>query len=256
MKKGYTHIGLIIDASTSMKNQRDNTIQGLNLFLDEQTQTGQAGDTVSVYQFSTGRVRKTVVAELLSGVAKFSRANYSCDGGTALFDAIEELITDTDALINNLADADKPERVVLCVLTDGEENSSVRVKRSVLAKLINEKQTADWQFVFLGANQDAILSAAEISVAQTSSMDFNIQDKNAYGSTMRSLSSAVSRYKMGNDAVVSFTAAERTASMGGDIGGGWANGSISGVVSTPAIVSVANTIVVSNIVAPLDVTGT
>jgi len=96
------------------------------------------------------------------------------------------------------------------ILTDGEENRSKEFKREQIAKMVKEKQeNCNWNFVFLGANQDAVLTASGFNIPYYSSLTYN-SNAAALRNTMASASRYASDYRSGRR--VGFRPAERKSS--------------------------------------------
>ncbi|WP_138007112.1 vWA domain-containing protein [Halalkalirubrum salinum] len=155
------HITFVLDSSGSMHSIADDTIGGFNAFLDEQRAEDGAA-TVSLFDFDD-RVSQVYRGMDLREAENLTRATYTPGGQTALHDAMLQAITDTEQL---LAERDAtPETVVIVVLTDGQENAS-QTPIKPLREQIKAKQTGGWEFLFIGANQDAVLAASEFGVTR------------------------------------------------------------------------------------------
>jgi hypothetical protein len=95
-------------------------------------------------------------------------------GGTPLIDALALTIDATGKRLRELPDADRPAGVLFVVITDGEENTSHLFKRQdVFNKITHQRDTYDWQFVFLGANQDAIQEGQSYGIPFAQSVNYN-----------------------------------------------------------------------------------
>lgn len=146
------HIALCLDASGSMGSVRDATIDGVNALMADQR--AQAGDAwLSLTLFDT-TMDPRYVAWGLADVPEFGTPEnrYSPGGGTALFDAVGVTITGTDAwLANNPWFTNRDGRILLVVLTDGEENSSHEFDQSRINELLKARQDDGWDVMFLGS---------------------------------------------------------------------------------------------------------
>lgn len=88
---------------------------------------------------------------------KFDTSTFVPRGSTALLDAIGRTIDDLGKQLEGTPEADRPNQVIIAILTDGEENCSRHHPWQSVAKLIrHQTENYHWQFLFLGANQDAI----------------------------------------------------------------------------------------------------
>ena len=189
MNEEYTHISVILDRTGSMESIRDDTIGGFNTFLNEQkSQTGKA--TLTLVQFDTQDPYEVIHQFTpITEVPTLTRETYVPRASTPLLDAIGRGIHDLDHRIGTLAEAQRPSRVVLVIITDGQENASREFRRDQIVKMIQEKQAqSGWQFVFLSANLESINDALAYGVHAAASMAY---DKTATGvsAAWKSLSS-------------------------------------------------------------------
>ncbi|EDN65396.1 conserved hypothetical protein [Beggiatoa sp. PS] len=112
--------------------------------------------------------------------------------------------------LSNVAENEKPARVVMVIITDGQENSSREFEKNDIEKMIKEKQkTFDWQFVFLSADLNAIGDALNHGIHSSSAMSY---DKNSPGTAAawRSTSKRVADYRSKRSMSVSFTDEDRS----------------------------------------------
>jgi hypothetical protein len=109
---------------------------------------------------------------------------------TALLDAIGRTIIATGALLSAKPDHERPEHVIFVILTDGQENASREFSLGQIKDMIQHQTNQyKWHFVYLGANQDAIVVAQNMGVRGAAAMTINTADLEAYGSSFSSLSS-------------------------------------------------------------------
>ena len=107
-------------------------------------------------------------------VPVFTENDYPCGGGTPLIDAYCKCIDDTNHALSLIAEDQKPGRVIFVVMTDGEENDSRKFKKADLSERLKTYQdTKNWQFVYLGANQDAIQEANSVGTAAANSITYH-----------------------------------------------------------------------------------
>lgn len=146
------HIAFVLDTSGSMGSVRDATIDGVNAFLA--AQRDEPGDAwMSLTLFDTTITPRFVAWGLKDLPDLGSAANrYSPGGGTALFDAVGVTILGTEKwLANNGSFTDRGGRVLLVVLTDGQENSSREFSQQQVNELLKAKQDDGWDVQFLGS---------------------------------------------------------------------------------------------------------
>lgn len=175
---------LIIDRSGSMECIRDATILGLNTFIDEQRHI--PGLLFGVVTFSDD-IQKLALKPV-SNVATFNRDNYVPEGGTRLLDALGITIDSMGDYLNAMPEEERPGRISVVVMTDGEENSSRKWARDEIFDMIShQREKYSWQFTFLGANQDAISAGQKMGFGSSSSVDYGA-DSMSVSSVLRSAS--------------------------------------------------------------------
>lgn len=155
--KYKTDINIILDSSGSMGMGEiyNATILGYNRFLSQQKEIKDSA-RINFYQFNVGR--QTVYLDRDIQVApELTKETFRTGGGTALLDAMGQTIDDIGSRLRNLPEKDRPEQVLVVIITDGEENSSrVFTKDQVEEKIKHQTDVYKWQFVYVGANFEAI----------------------------------------------------------------------------------------------------
>jgi hypothetical protein len=185
MNQDYTDISIVQDKSGSMSPLREDTIKGFNSFIaDQKTLPGKC--LVTMMQFDTAFFM-LYSGEDIQKVQPLTHETYKPDGSTALLDAIAQTIITTGHRLEALSESERPARVVVVIITDGEENSSKEYEgekgRSKIFEMIRlQTEIYKWSFIFLGANQDAIMAGERIGIAKTHSL--------SYASTSKGTSSA------------------------------------------------------------------
>ena len=163
MKNHYSEIAFVLDRSGSMESCREATIGGFNSFLQEQQKTeGLARLTLILFNDEyLVPIDALPVAEILP----LSSDSYVPRGSTALLDAIGRTIDELGARLAALSEKDRPLQVIVAILTDGLENSSQDYTWQQIADVIKQQsERYRWTFLFLGANQDAIATAAQMNI--------------------------------------------------------------------------------------------
>jgi hypothetical protein len=163
-----THLYFLLDRSGSMQSIKDDTEGGFDAFIAEQrSQPGEC--RVTLAQFDD--TYEQVYADL--PVAEVPPLTLIPRGTTALLDSIGRLIGDAGARLAALPEERRPGVVIVGIMTDGHENASRELTHPQV-KAIIERQTRDyaWQFLYLGADQDAIEVGASIGVAAANSMTY------------------------------------------------------------------------------------
>src|SRR5439155_1757405 len=171
MKPNYTDITIILDRSGSMSDIAAETISGFSKFLNDQRQL-PGETTISLVQFNH-TTEATFNAVPIREVVPLAVDDYRPHGHTALLDAVGKTIKETGARLRNLAERDRPSKVIVVILTDGLENASrAYTRKRVFESIRHQRETYSWEFVFLGANQDAVREAGKIGVAPDAALTF------------------------------------------------------------------------------------
>jgi len=151
----------IIDKSGSMKSIRNDAIDGINAFLDEQKKVGEARLTLVFFDHEYQMVHDRV---LLSSIGKLTEISYVPRGTTALYDAIGRTIDDVGKKISDMRIEDQPNKVVFAILTDGQENASKDYKRDKVNQMIEHEKKLGHKIIFLSADQDAFETGRMLGV--------------------------------------------------------------------------------------------
>lgn len=189
MQKDYTHISVVLDRSGSMASIKEDTIGGYNQFLsDQKAVPGKAALTLVRFDHEYDLVCDSIPI----GEAKpLDSATFVPRGNTALLDAIGRTILDLGANLEKLSDDERPEKIIFVIVTDGQENASREFTLAKVNEMITHQQDKyAWQFVFLGANQDAIREAGRMGIAAASAMSYAADSKgvaDSYQATSRRL---------------------------------------------------------------------
>ncbi len=164
MKKNLTELVFILDRSGSMSGLEADTIGGFNAMIEKQKKT-EGTAYVSTVLFSNA---STVVHDRVDvqQVTPLTERDYQVGGCTALVDAIACAIRHIGNIHKYAREEDVPEKTLFVITTDGMENASHRYTADELRAMIErQKQKYGWEFLFLGANIDAVETAAHIGIA-------------------------------------------------------------------------------------------
>jgi uncharacterized protein YegL len=171
MKKGLVEIVSIIDRSGSMSSVKSDAIGGFNQFLQDQKELpGEALFTLVQFDDQYEVIHN---GEKIQNVKPLDDKTYVPRGTTALLDAIGKTIVTVGERLDKTDENDKPEKVIVSILTDGAENASSEYTRERISDMI-KLQTDDysWEFIFLAANQDAFATAGGLSINAKNTMHF------------------------------------------------------------------------------------
>jgi len=163
MKENLTEIVFILDRSGSMSNLTNDTIGGFNSFVETQKQEdGEAVLTTVLFDDQYEVLHDGVD---IKSVEKLTNKQYFARGMTALLDAIGKTINTVGERLSKTEENDKPSKVIFVITTDGQENSSREFTQAKVKEMI-ELQTNqyNWQFLFLGANIDAVDTAQNFGI--------------------------------------------------------------------------------------------
>lgn len=209
MKKGYTHITVILDRTGSMEVIRDDTIGGFNAFVQEQqAEPGMA--TLTLVQFDSQDPYEVVSGNVpIAEVPPLTRETYVPRAATPLLDAIGRGIVDLEYNLAIMPESERPERVVMAIITDGQENASREYRKEQITRMIQNKQgLLGWQFVFLSADLDALDDAIRSGVRPAQAMSFD-QTSQGVQDAFHSFSSRLSRYRQNQCPSVAFEEEDR-----------------------------------------------
>lgn len=193
MEKGLSEIICIIDRSGSMGIIIDDAIGGFNHFLDEQKKlTGKAALTYVQFNSELEVIHEN---KPLQDVEPINKNTYNPSGVTALLDAVGETIDFTGQRLAGIPEENRPEHVIVAILTDGHENASKNYTLSKVRKMINhQKENYSWEFIFLGANQDAFAEAAKMGIDREDSFNFHVS-KEGIKKAYDDMHETVSKYR-------------------------------------------------------------
>lgn len=171
MKKGLTELVFILDRSGSMRGLESDTIGGFNAMLDRQKQEeGEAHITTVLFDDRYEMIHNRFE---LKHVSPLTEKEYYVRGCTALLDAMGRTIHQMAITQKYLPEEKRAEKVIFVITTDGLENASREYTKAEVRKMIQkEKEKYGWEFLFLGANMDAVEEAEEFGISPERSVTF------------------------------------------------------------------------------------
>jgi len=169
-------IVFIADRSGSMFQIREDAIGGFNTFIEDQRKVEGNADITLVLFDDQYEVPYSNVD--IKEVALLNEDTYQPRGSTALLDAIGTTITNVGDELKDLSEDQRPDKVIFCIITDGQENSSREYSRDTIKQMVEHQQEKyNWEFVFLAANMDAIAEGMSYGfMAQSCSNYDNTKD--------------------------------------------------------------------------------
>ncbi len=195
MKQGLTELVFVLDRSGSMSGLVSDTIGGFNALVEKQKKESGACAVTTVlfddkYELLHDRVS-------LSGVLPMTEREYYARGSTALLDAIGRSIDKTSNAQNGTAEEERAEKVLFVIITDGMENASREYSADRIREMISaKKEQHGWEFLFLGANMDAIQVASHFGIAPDRAVTYRA-DKAGTGLNYEVLSDTVGVVRTG-----------------------------------------------------------
>lgn len=194
MKKNLTEIVFILDKSGSMSGLEKDTIGGFNSLIEKQKkEDGEA--LISTVLFSS---YSEVITDRvpLDQIRPMTSDDYYVGGCTALLDAMGGAVHHIRNVHKYIREEDRPEKTLFIIMTDGQENSSrMYTYRKVKDMISKAQEELNWEFLFLGANMDAISAAESFGIHEDHAVRF---ENDAQGVEMNYavLSEAVSCARM------------------------------------------------------------
>lgn len=195
MKDNFTRIALILDRSGSMQASRESAIQGINDFVQGQKKVpGEAA--LKLVQFDDQY--EVVFDKNIQDIPEFTQEDFKPRGRTALYDAQGKTIVELGEELSKLPEEQRPSHVIVVTITDGKENASRKfTAETVKALVTQQKEIYNWDFVYVGANQDAIAVGDSMGVTMDSALTYNSLNAQAYGQMVSSVFSYVASRRMG-----------------------------------------------------------
>lgn len=175
MKKGLCEAVFILDRSGSMGGLESDTVGGFNAMLKKQKNTeGTALVTTVLFNQKSHILHDRLD---INEVKPLTEDNYTVGGTTALLDAIGGAITHISGVHKYIREEDRPENTIFVITTDGMENASREYSADQVRRLIEkQKSKAGWEFIFLGANIDAVETASRFGIDKDHTADFHADE--------------------------------------------------------------------------------
>jgi uncharacterized protein YegL len=167
-----TEIIFLLDRSGSMGGFESDTIGGFNAFIEKQSEA--PGETIVTTVLFDDRYEI-----LWNGVSakeiKLTEKEYYVRGMTALLDAVGKTILDVGERLSQTQENERPGKVIFVITTDGMENSSIEFSHERVKKLIKQqREKYNWEFIFLGANIDAVNEAETIGIKRDDAYGYEV----------------------------------------------------------------------------------
>ena len=172
MKKGLTELVFILDRSGSMSGLESDTIGGYNALLEKQKkEPGEAVITTVLFDDKYELLHDRIN---IRGIVPITDREYYVRGITALLDAVGKTINKIGNAQKHTAEDERAEHVMFVITTDGMENASCEFSYAKVRKMIeHQKRKYGWEFIFLGANIDAIATAERFGISEDRATNYN-----------------------------------------------------------------------------------
>ena len=172
MKKGLTELVFILDRSGSMSGLEGDTIGGYNAMLEKQKK--EPGEAVITTVLFDDRYELLHDRINIRGIEPITEKEYYVRGTTALLDAVGRTIGKIGNVQKHTAEDERAENVMFVITTDGMENASREYSYEKIRWMIeHQKSKYGWEFIFLGANIDAIDTAGRFGIGQDRAVNYN-----------------------------------------------------------------------------------
>lgn len=200
MKSGLTYLIFVIDRSGSMQSIRADMIGGFNSFIKSQQDANLGDCRVFAYKFDT--TYEPMFEDIdLKQVPLLDNKSYDPRGGTALYDSLGKTIVDIGARLAALPEDQRPEKVLVVTITDGEDNDHLRnegvtrYNSTSVAELVKQQtEKYSWDFAYIGANQDSWAVGASMGYSKGTTLDY-AADSEGTACAFASLDSSARSYR-------------------------------------------------------------
>ncbi|MBQ3706079.1 MAG: VWA domain-containing protein [Clostridia bacterium] len=163
MRKNLTEMVFILDKSGSMAGMEADTIGGFNAMIEKQREAeGEALVSTVLFSYDSRVIHDRVD---IGKIEPLTEREYRVGGGTALIDAIGGAIHHIGNVHKYAREEDRPEHTIFIITTDGMENASRSYSSDQVKRMVErQKKRYGWEFLFLGANIDAVETAARVGI--------------------------------------------------------------------------------------------
>lgn len=189
MGNSITEMVFILDRSGSMAGLESDTIGGFNSMIEKQKgMEGRAMVTTVLFDNQYGLLHDRIDLEKISPMTD---RDYWVRGSTALIDAIGKTVDHISGIHKYIRKEDVPEKTVFVITTDGMENASHSYSAQQVRSMIEDRKKAGWEFIFLGANIDAVKTARHFGISEENAVNY-MPDSTGTANLYASVSEAVS----------------------------------------------------------------
>ena len=171
MKNGITELVFILDRSGSMSGLESDTVGGFNSMINKQkSEEGKCFVTTVLFDHEIEFLHDRLE---LGSIPAMTEKDYTVRGCTALIDAIGSTINHIENIHKYARREDVPEHTVFVITTDGMENASHNYSSDNVKNTISRKKEEGWEFLFIGANIDAVQTAKDFGINKNRAVNYN-----------------------------------------------------------------------------------
>lgn len=191
MNNNLTHIVMILDKSGSMHHLSNDTIGSYNSFINEQKNI-EGECTISTVLFNH-EMKYYIKNKNIKDVEEMTKEDYSATGNTSLYDAVCTTIDDTGKYLASMEEQDRPSKIMVVIITDGQDNRSKEFgSLDVKNRIQHQRDNYNWKFMFIGANIEVEKYAMDFGIPRGFSAQYTASSmgtKSVYTAVGQTLSS-------------------------------------------------------------------
>lgn len=165
--RNRTRVFVVQDASGSMNSRRDATVSGFNEYVDELETNGEGNILLSLIQFDSS-VNSVYTSKDIHDVPRMENSDFVPGGLTALYDGVGTALKQAEL------SAGENDKVLIVIMTDGGENSSRDHSQTDILSKIKNSRKKNWEFVFMGAGEEAWNAGAQLGIAQENTLNYGV----------------------------------------------------------------------------------
>lgn len=175
MKANLISMNILVDSSGSMTSIASDMVGSLNQLVDENREL----NVLVTYSIFSEEYQPIFADKPIKEVEQFQ---LKPDSSTALIESMCKMIDEVGERLATKSEAERPEKVMFIVVSDGEENTSAPeyTKERLLEKIKHQTEVFNWLFFYFGANQDAIAVARSYGIDAGKAIDFNADSEGTY----------------------------------------------------------------------------
>ena len=175
MKKGLTELVFILDRSGSMGGLESDTIGGFNgMLMKQKKEEGEVNVTTVLFDDAIEVIHDRFPLDV---VESLTDEDYYVRGCTALLDAVGSTVKKVENIQKRLPEEMKAEKIIFVITTDGQENASHEYTYKMVKEMIEKYQETGWEFIFMGANIDAVKEASNLGIRKKRAVTYRNDSK-------------------------------------------------------------------------------